>query len=118
MAVASPWYLFVYLLPAGAAVWVMRTRTEVDADRIVVRRVLTRTVIPWGAVTSLRLPDKGWLRVVRTGGGEIPLPTVRTRHLPALALISGGRISDPTSPESSAQNPSDPSESTADQGPV
>jgi hypothetical protein len=24
------------------------------------------------------------------------LPTVRTRHLPALALMSGGRLPDPT----------------------
>ncbi|HEX3590934.1 MAG TPA: PH domain-containing protein [Pseudonocardiaceae bacterium] len=95
VAVASPWLLFVYALPVGAAVWVLRTRTEVDAGRIVVRRVLTRTVIPWAAVKSLRLTDKGWLRVVRTDGGEIPLPTVRTRHLSALALISGGRITDP-----------------------
>jgi hypothetical protein len=55
-------------------------------------------------VASLRLAEKGWIRVVRTDGGEIALPTVRTRHLPALALISGGRITDPTA--------------TADQGPV
>jgi hypothetical protein len=71
---------------------------------LVVRRVLSRTVIPWSRVASLRLAEKGWIRVVRTDGGEIALPTVRTRHLPALALISGGRITDPTA--------------TADQGPV
>ena len=31
---------------------------------------------------------------------EVPLPAVRTRHLPALALISGGRLDDPLAPDS------------------
>lgn len=104
VAVAAPYFLLVYLLPLAAIIWVARTRTEVDAEQVVVRRVLSRTVIPWSRVASLRLAEKGWIRVVRTDGGEIALPTVRTRHLPALALISGGRITDPTA--------------TADQGPV
>lgn len=101
---ASPWLTVVYLLPIGAFVWVFRTRTEVDADKLVIRRVLTRTVLPWSRVASLRVADKGWIRAVRTDGGEIALPTVRTRHLPAVALISRGRITDPTA--------------TDDQGPV
>ncbi len=100
LAVAGPFFTLVYLLPIGLFVWIMRTRTEVDADRLVVRRVLTRTVIPWSRVASLRLVDKGWIRAVRTDGGEIALPSVRTRHLPALALISGGRLTDPTDPAS------------------
>jgi hypothetical protein len=100
VAVASPWYTLVYLLPLGAALWVLRTRTEIDADKLVIRRVLTRTVLPWSKVASFRLTDRRWIRAVRTdGGGEIPLPSVRTRHLPALALISGGRVTDPTDPD-------------------
>ncbi|HEX5403259.1 MAG TPA: PH domain-containing protein [Pseudonocardiaceae bacterium] len=99
VAVASPWYTLVYLLPVGAAVWVLRTRTEIDADKLIIRRVLTRTVLPWSKVASLRLTDRRWIRAVRTDGGEIPLPSVRTRHLPALALISGGRLTDPTDPD-------------------
>ena len=106
VAAASPWAILVYLLPLAVAVWLLRTRTEVDAERLVVRRVLTRTVLPWSKVASLRLADRRWIRAVRTdGGGEIPLPSVRTRHLPALALISGGRLTDPTDP-------------AGDQGPV
>jgi hypothetical protein len=100
VAAAAPYYTVVYLIPLGVLVWTARTRTEVDADRLVVRRVLTRTVIPWSRVASLRLVDKGWIRAVRTDGGEIALPSVRTRHLPALALISGGRLTDPTDPAS------------------
>lgn len=100
VAAAAPYYTVVYLIPLCLLVWIARTRTEVDADRLVVRRVLTRTVIPWSRVASLRLVDKGWIRAVRTDGGEIALPSVRTRHLPALALISGGRLTDPTDPAS------------------
>lgn len=99
VALVSRWFALIYLVPLAMAFWIMRTRTEVDADRIVVRRVLTRTTLPWSKVKSLRLSEKGWVRAVRTdSGAEIALPTVRTRHLPALSLISGGRISDPTAP--------------------
>jgi hypothetical protein len=101
VAVASPLYTLVYLLPVGTAIWLFRTRTEVDADQLVIRRVLTRTVLPWSEVTSLRLADRAWIRAVRTDGSELALPTVRTKHLPALALISGGRLTDPTAPADS-----------------
>jgi hypothetical protein len=96
VAVASPWLTLIYLLPLGIAVWLLRTRTEVDAEKLVIRRVLTRTVLPWSRVASLRLADRHWIRAVRTDGGEVTLPSVRTRHLPALALISNGRLTDPT----------------------
>lgn len=96
VAVASPWLTTVYLAPLAAAVWVIRTRTVVDAENVVVRRVFTRTVLPWSAIRALRVADRKWVRAVRTDGREVALPTVRTRHLPALSLISGGRIPDPT----------------------
>jgi hypothetical protein len=96
LAVAAPWLALIYVIPLGAAVWLLRTRTVVDTEKLVVRRVLTRTVLPWSAIASLRVADRKWVRAVRTDGGEVVLPTVRTRHLPALALMSGGRLPDPT----------------------
>ena len=96
VAVASPWFTLVYLVPLALAVWVVRTRTVVDGEKLVIRRVLTRTELPWSAISALRVADRKWVRAVRTDGGEVVLPTVRTRHLPALALISGGRLPDPT----------------------
>lgn len=96
LAVAAPWLTLVYVVPLGIAVWLLRTRTVVDTEKLVIRRVLTRTVLPWSAITSLRVADRKWVRAVRTDGGEVVLPTVRTRHLPALALMSGGRLPDPT----------------------
>jgi len=96
VAAASPWLTTVYIAPFAIAVWVIRTRTVVDAEKVVVRRVLTQTELPWSAIKALRVADRKWVRAVRTDGGEVVLPTVRTRHLPALSLISGGRIPDPT----------------------
>jgi Bacterial PH domain len=98
VAVASPWFALIYVLPVGVAVWLLRTRTVVDADKLVIRRMVTRTVLPWSAIAALRVADRKWVRAVRTDGGEVVLPTVRTRHLPVLALISGGRLPDPTDP--------------------
>jgi len=96
VALASPWLTTIYIAPIAIAVWVIRTRTVVDAEKVVVRRVLTRTELPWSAIRALRVADRKWVRAVRTDGGEVVLPTVRTRHLPALSLISGGRVPDPT----------------------
>jgi hypothetical protein len=72
-------------------------------------------VVPWSAVTSLRVADRGWVRVVRADGrGEIALPSVRTRHLPALSVISRGRIADPMRERT---DPADQTDSP-DHGPV
>lgn len=98
LAFASIWLTLLYVLPVAIGVWVVRTRTTVDADRIVVRRVFHGRELAWSEVASLRVRDDKWVRAVLTGGGEVTLPCVRTRHLPALALVSGGRISDPTEP--------------------
>jgi hypothetical protein len=96
IALALPWFSLLYLIPVGIAVWVLRTRTVIDQDNIVVRRVFSRRVIAWSDVASLRLRDQKWLNAVLADDTEVPLPSVRTRHLPVLALITGGRLADPT----------------------
>ncbi|HEX9336165.1 MAG TPA: hypothetical protein VF892_09770, partial [Pseudonocardiaceae bacterium] len=53
LAVAAPWLALIYVIPLGMAVWLLRTRTVVDTEKLVVRRVLTRTVLPWSAIASL-----------------------------------------------------------------
>lgn len=96
VALALPWFWLLYLIPLAGAVWVLRTRTVIDADTVVVRRVFGRRVLPWSGIAELRLRDRGWLAAVLAEGGEVVLPEVRARHLPVLALITGGRIADPT----------------------
>lgn len=97
VAFAAPWLTTLYLIPLGLAVWIVRTRTVVDAEQLVVRTVLGRRVLPWTDVASLRVREGKWVRAVLADGSEVVLPTVRTRHLPALAIVTG-RIPDPSEP--------------------
>lgn len=93
--VALPPLAVVYVVPVALIIWVLLTRTTADADGLVVRRVFTRRALPWSALKGLRLTNRGGVRAVRTDDTEIALPSVRIRHLSALAMISGGRLDDP-----------------------
>lgn len=95
-ASASPWLALVYLVPVAAIVVVLRLRTTADADGLVARTLLGRHELAWHDIRALRVSERSWVRAVLDDGREQTLPTVRTRHLPALALISGGRLDDPT----------------------
>jgi len=115
-AFAAPWLFVIYLVPIVAIVWVLRLRTIADGDKLVARTLFGRRVLPWSDVRALRVSERSWVRAVVTDGKELPLPTVRTRHLPALALISGGRLADPTeAPAETAEKPvEDPVEDTVE----
>jgi len=95
VAVTVPGMLVLYLLPAGAIYLVLRIRTTVAADGLVIRRALRTTRVAWTDVTALRLGTRFRLGAVLTSGAELPLPAVRIRDLPLLALVSGGRLPDP-----------------------
>ena len=112
-AFAAPWLFLVYVVPIVGIVWVLRLRTTADADKLVARTLFGRHVLPWSDVRALRVSERSWVRAVVTDGKELPLPTVRTRHLPALALISGGRLDDPTeAPVTTSSSADEPEEDT------
>ncbi|RZS39079.1 PH (Pleckstrin Homology) domain-containing protein [Herbihabitans rhizosphaerae] len=96
--VGVPGLQAIFLVPLAAGWWVVRTRTVADRDKLVVRTVFGRRSLSWNTVVGLRI-TKG-TRVDAVVGDKdsagIRLPSVRPRHLPALALISGGRVPDPT----------------------
>lgn len=94
-AFGAPGLWVVYLVPVAAIVWTLRTRTTATAEGLTVRHVFTSRALPWSDLNGLRLTPKAAVHAVRTDGTEVRLPNVRTRHLPALALISGGRLDDP-----------------------
>jgi hypothetical protein len=99
VALAGPvWLLSFYLIPIGIGVWILRTRTVVDADAIRVRRMLTARRVHWSNLAGLRVRERKWVRAVLADGDEVALPCVKPRHLPVLALLSGGRLPDPTEP--------------------
>ena len=93
---AAPGLMAVYLIPLFAIVWIMRVRTTADGEKLVARTLFGRRVVPWADVRALKVSERSWVRAVDEAGKELPLPNVRTRHLPALSLISGGRLDDPT----------------------
>ncbi|MEV0697777.1 PH domain-containing protein [Saccharopolyspora sp. NPDC050389] len=96
---AGTWALLLYLIPLGLLVWILRTRTTVDAEQVTVRTVFGRAKFGWDDVVSLRLNEKRWLKAVLRSGKEVQLPAVRVRDLPRVAAISGGRLPDPTTQE-------------------
>jgi hypothetical protein len=93
---AAPGLYAVYVIPIFAIVWILRVRTTADGERLVARTLFGRRVLPWSDVRALKVSARSWVRAVDEAGKELPLPNVRTRHLPALSLISGGRLDDPT----------------------
>jgi hypothetical protein len=55
------------------------------------------------------------VRAVLRDGDQVALPNVRTGDVPALALVSGGRLADPRGePGADPSNPERPSSSGAD----
>lgn len=110
----------VLVIPLAAGVWVVRNRTAADAERLVLRRTLSKQVLPWSEVASLRLRERSWVRAVRTDGAEVTLPAVRLRHLPMLAAVSGGRLPDPSAEPAEPAEPTDgaadPTDEPAERG--
>jgi hypothetical protein len=99
----APGLQALYVLPLGYAYWVVRNRTTVTEDELVARGVFGSTTVKWSELKSLRLVQKGWLKAVKEDDTEVTLPAVRFMHLPALSLISGGRVPDPTIKEEAAE---------------
>lgn len=95
IAFSAPWLWLLYLVPLGFAGLVLRLRTDADAGGIRVRQVFTSRRLPWDDVASLRLRGSKWVRAVLRDGDQVTLPNVRTGDVPALALVSGGRLADP-----------------------
>ncbi|MGX7824818.1 PH domain-containing protein [Actinokineospora sp. 24-640] len=108
MAAAQPAFLALYAIPISIIVWVVRVRTTADADGLVVRSVVGRRSLAWDDLKGLLLSRKGGVAAVLADESRVELPSVRVRHLPALSLISGGRITDPTEPVPGEPVPAEP----------
>ncbi|WP_436501843.1 PH domain-containing protein [Actinokineospora sp. HUAS TT18] len=111
---AGPVFALLLVIPVAIIVWVIRVRTTADADGLVVRRLFGRVALPWDSLKGLRLTKRAGVRAVRSDDTEVGLPSVRVRHLPALSLVSRGRLDDPTEPVPTAETPSDVADQPAD----
>ena len=94
VAFGAPYLWLIYLVPVAVVVWTRRTRTVVDTDGMRVRRLVGGRRVPWDAVGGLRVDRRNTVHAVLTEGGEVTLPAVHVRDLPALAAASGGRVPD------------------------
>jgi hypothetical protein len=94
-AFAAPGLVAIFVVPLAYAVWVVRVRTVADTQGLTVRRLVGGDTLPWSSLSGLRLTQRGAVRAVRTDGTEVALPSVRTRHLSALSLVSAGHLADP-----------------------
>jgi PH (Pleckstrin Homology) domain-containing protein len=106
-AFSAPGLYAVYVVPIGAIYWVLRVRTTADTDGLVARHLFAKQTLAWTDLKGFALSERSWVRAVRQDGTEVPLPTVRTRHVPALSLVSGGRLADPTEAPAEAE-PAEP----------
>ncbi|GHG77707.1 PH domain-containing protein [Amycolatopsis acidiphila] len=86
----------LYVIPLALIVYVVRARTVATPEGLAVRTVFGHRDLPWEALKGLSISKRAKVRAVLTDDSTIPLPSVRTRHLPVLALVSGGRLEDPT----------------------
>lgn len=96
VAVSVPGMVVLFLLPIGLLYWIMRTRTTVDADTVVVRGIVRSRRVAWTDITALRLRTRSRVSAVLANGAELPLPAVHVRDLPLLSSVSGGRLPDPS----------------------
>jgi hypothetical protein len=98
VALLSPWAALVLLVPALLALWVLRVGVTVGDDGIAVQSIVGGRLVPWQELAGIRVGERGDLWLVTTRATEVRLPVLRTRDLPRLAALSGGRIAVPAPP--------------------
>ncbi|RJQ90100.1 PH domain-containing protein [Amycolatopsis panacis] len=89
-------FQWLYVFPLALLVFVARTRTVATKEGMNVRTVFGKRDLPWSSLKGLAITNKARVRAVLGDDTQVPLPTVRTRHLPVLALVSEGKIRDPS----------------------
>jgi hypothetical protein len=95
VAFGMPGLQMLYLVPLGVAIWLVRTRTVVGPDTVVVHRVVGSRRVIWSDLQGLRIDNRSQVWAVLHGGEEVRLPAVRARDLPLVAAVSRGRLPNP-----------------------
>ncbi|WP_326955440.1 PH domain-containing protein [Amycolatopsis sp. NBC_01286] len=91
-----PYLQWLYVFPIALAVFVIRTRTVATRDGLATRTMFGHRDVPWSALKGLAITKRSRVQAVLTDDTKVPLPTVRTRHLPVLSLVSEGLVADPS----------------------
>ena len=91
-----PYLQWLYLFPIALTVFVIRTRTVATREGLAIRTMFGGREVPWSALKGLAITKKSRVQAVLKDDTKVPLPTVRTRHLPVLSLVSEGLVADPS----------------------
>ncbi|WP_328443718.1 MULTISPECIES: PH domain-containing protein [unclassified Amycolatopsis] len=91
-----PYLQWLYVFPIALAVFVIRTRTVATRKGLATRTMFGHRDVPWSALKGLAITKRARVQAVLTDDTKVPLPTVRTRHLPVLSLVSEGLVADPS----------------------
>ncbi|MFJ1763372.1 PH domain-containing protein [Amycolatopsis sp. NPDC088138] len=91
-----PYLQWLYIFPIALAVFVIRTRTVATRKGLETRTMFGHRDVPWSALKGLAITKRARVQAVLTDDTKVPLPTVRTRHLPVLSLVSEGLVADPS----------------------
>jgi hypothetical protein len=97
VAFGIPGLQVLYLVPLSVAIWLVRARTVVGPDTVVVHRMVGSQRVVWSDLQGLRIDERSRVWAVLHDGEEVRLPAVRARDLPLLAAASRGRLPDPLS---------------------
>jgi hypothetical protein len=95
VAFGAPGLQILYLVPLALAYWVIRTRTVVGPETLLTYRMWGSQRLSWSDLSGLRVDDQSRVWAVLHSGHEVGLPAVGARHIPLLAVISGGRLPAP-----------------------
>lgn len=90
-----PYLQWLYVFPIALAVLVARVRTVATRQGLGIRTVFGHRDLPWSGLKGLAI-RKSRVHAVLKDDTRVALPTVRTRHLPVLALVSEGLLDDPS----------------------
>src|SRR4051794_5686380 len=91
-----PYLQWLYVFPIALAVFVIRTRTIATREGLATRTMFGHRDVPWSALKGLAITKKSRVQAVLRDDTKVALPTVRTRHLPVLSLVSEGLVADPS----------------------
>lgn len=92
LATALPILNLLFLLPIVALIYVLWTRTVVDAHHLTVFSLRGRRRLPWAELDGLEFRGPRWATAITMSGKRFRLPMIRPRDLPRLASVSGGRL--------------------------
>ncbi len=92
LATAGGGWIWIYVLPVLALLYVVVTRTIADRTGLRTGGPTGFHSMAWTEMDGMEFRGSRWAVAVGLDGRRLPLPMVRPRDLPRLATVSGGHL--------------------------